>query len=172
MEAIIIFNMMLINGGSLYIDDGKPMPGMVERTVSNLKSVSPTIYFNVPRGYDVLLPYLEKDEEACNSLFRNLDMIFYAAATLPQYLWERLEALSIRSRGKRLVMASGWGCTETSPGVTMVHFPINKAGVIGLPMPGIELKMVPCEGKNEMRIKRSERHAGVLERQRVDPASF
>lgn len=147
------FNMMLFNGGSLYIDNGKPIPGMVERTVSNLKSISPTIYFNVPRGYDVLLPYLEEDEQARDSLFRNLDMIFYAAATLPQYLWERLEALSIRARGKRLVMASGWGCTETSPGVTMVHFPIEKAGVIGLPMPGIDLKMVPCDGKNEMRIR-------------------
>jgi feruloyl-CoA synthase len=147
------FNMMLVNGGSLYIDNGKPMPGMVEHTVSNLKSISPTIYFNVPRGYDVLLPYLEQDEEACKGLFRNLDMIFYAAATLPQNLWERLEALSIRTRGERVVMAAGWGCTESAPTGTVVHFPIDQAGIIGLPVPGVELKMVPVDGKNEMRLK-------------------
>jgi feruloyl-CoA synthase len=147
------FNMILINGGSLYIDNGKPMPGMIENTISNLKEISPTIYFNVPRGYDVLLPYLEEDEEARDSLFRNLDMIFYAAASLPQNLWERLEVLSIRSRGERVVMASGWGCTESSPTATLVHFPIDRAGVIGLPVPGVELKMVPVDGRTEMRIR-------------------
>ena len=147
------FNMMLINGGSLYIDNGKPIPGLIERTVCNLKEISPTIYFNVPRGYDMLVPYLERDGEARDGLFRELDMLFYAAASLPQYLWDRLEALSIRSRGKRVVMASGWGCTESAPMATLVHFPITRAGVIGLPPPGIELKLVPVDGKTEIRIK-------------------
>jgi feruloyl-CoA synthase len=147
------FNMMLINGGSLYIDNGKPTPGLIERTVRNLKDISPTIYFNVPRGYDMLVPYLERDEEARDGLFRELDMLFYAAASLPQYLWDRLEALSIRSRGKRVVMASGWGCTESAPMATLVHFPIARAGIIGLPPPGIELKLVPVDGKTEIRIK-------------------
>jgi feruloyl-CoA synthase len=147
------FNMMLVNGGALYIDNGKPMPGLIEHTVSNLKQISPTIYFNVPRGYDVLLPYLEQDSEARDGLFRNLDMIFYAAAALPQHLWERLETLSVQSRGKRVVMASGWGCTESSPIATLVHFPIDRAGVIGLPVPGVELKLVTAEGRTEMRIR-------------------
>lgn len=147
------FNMMLINGGSLYIDNGKPMPKLVEHTVANLKTVSPTIYFNVPRGYDVLIPYLEQDQEAREGLFRNLDMLFYAAATLPQNLWERLEALSIRARGERVVMAAGWGCTESAPTGAVVHFPIDFAGVIGLPMPGVDLKMVPVDGKQEVRLK-------------------
>jgi feruloyl-CoA synthase len=147
------FNMMLLNGGSLYIDGGKPVPGLIEQTVANLKEISPTIYFNVPRGYDMLVPYLERDEAARTGLFRNLDMLFYAAASLPQYLWERLEALSLRARGRRVVMASGWGCTESAPMATLVHFPINRAGIIGLPPPGIELKLVPVDGKTEIRIR-------------------
>jgi feruloyl-CoA synthase len=147
------FNMMLRNGGSLYIDDGKPLPGMIERTVSNLKEIAPTIYFNVPRGYDMLVPYLERDAEARDGLFRDLDVLFYAAASLPQYLWKRLEALSMQSRAKRVAMASGWGCTECAPMATIVHFPIHRAGVIGLPPPGIELKLVPTDGKAEIRIK-------------------
>jgi feruloyl-CoA synthase len=126
---------------------------LIERTVDNLKEISPTIYFNVPRGYDMLLPYLERDEAARAGLFRDLDMLFYAAASLPQYLWARLEALSILSRGKRVVMASGWGCTESAPMASLVHFPIDRAGIIGLPPPGIELKLVPIDGKTEIRIK-------------------
>jgi feruloyl-CoA synthase len=147
------FNMMLLNGGSLYIDGGKPVPGLIEQTVANFKEISPTIYFNVPRGYDMLVPYLERDERARAGLFRDLDMLFYAAASLPQYLWERLEALSIRARGRRVVMASGWGCTESAPMATLVHFPIDRAGIIGLPPPGIELKLVPVDGKTEIRIR-------------------
>ena len=147
------FNMILANGGSLYIDNGKPIPALIEHTVSNLKSISPTIYFNVPRGYDMLVPYLEEDEEARDGLFRDLDLLFYAAASLPQYLWDRLEALSLRSRGKRVVMASGWGCTESAPMATLVHFPTTRAGIIGLPPPGIELKLVPVDGKTEIRIR-------------------
>jgi feruloyl-CoA synthase len=147
------FNMMLCNGGSLYIDNGKPLPGLIENTVANLKEISPTIYFNVPRGFDMLLPYLERDQEARDGLFRDLDVLFYAAASLPQYLWERLEALSLQARSRRVVMASGWGCTECAPMATIVHFPIKQAGVIGLPPPGIELKLVPTDGKTEVRIK-------------------
>jgi len=80
-------------------------------------------------------------------------MLFYAAASLPQNLWERLEALSIRARGERVAMAAGWGCTESAPTGTVVHFPIDQAGNIGLPLPGVDLKMVPVDGKNEMRLK-------------------
>jgi feruloyl-CoA synthase len=146
-------NMVLLNGGSLYIDDGKPLPGLIERTVANLREISPTIYFNVPRGFDMLIPCLERDEQARDGLFRNLDVLFYAAASLPQYLWKRLEALSFKARAKGVFMAAGWGCTECSPMATIVHFPIHHAGIIGLPPPGIELKLVPTDGKTEVRIK-------------------
>ncbi|MHB8767176.1 MAG: AMP-binding protein, partial [Deferrisomatales bacterium] len=85
--------------------------------------------------------------------FRNLDMVFYAAAALPQHLWERLEKLAVQVRGKPIFMAAGWGATETSPVIAMVHYPIDRAGVIGLPMPGFEIKMVPNGGKMELRVR-------------------
>lgn len=148
-----LFNLILRNGGTLYIDAGRPLPGAIETTVANLREVSPTISFNVPRGYDALLPYLENDAAVRSSFFRNLDMIFYAAASLPQHIWERLERLAVKERGKKIFMASGWGSTETSPCITMVHYPIDKAGIIGLPMPGVELKMIPNQAKLEMRVR-------------------
>ncbi|PLX40831.1 MAG: feruloyl-CoA synthase [Deltaproteobacteria bacterium] len=147
------FNIILRNGGTLYIDAGKPVPGAIETTVKNLLDVSPTVSFNVPKGYDALLPYLESDAAVSESFFKNMDMIFYAAAALPQNLWTRLEKLSEKYRGEKLFMASGWGATETSPTIAMVHYPIEKAGVIGLPMPGFEIKLTPNAGKMEMRVK-------------------
>jgi feruloyl-CoA synthase len=147
------FNMALANGGTLYIDDGKPVPGLIEKTVANLREVSPTIYFNVPRGFDALIPFLERDDGLRKSFFRDLQLIFYAAAALPQNLWEKLEDLSIRERGKRTVMVSSWGATETAPMVTSVHFEIDRAGVIGLPAPGTEVKLVPNENKLELRVR-------------------
>jgi feruloyl-CoA synthase len=146
------FNMVLRHGGTLYVDGGKPMPGLIETTVANLKQVSPTLYFNVPRGFDVLLPYLEQDAELRDRFFSQLDLIFYAGAALPQSLWERLEALSIEARGVRVPMVSAWGSTETAPMVTTVHFPLERAGVIGLPAPGCAVKMVPNGEKLELRI--------------------
>ena len=147
------FNMMLANGGTLYIDEGKPAPGLIEKTVANLREVSPTIYFNVPRGFDALIPYLEQDAALRKNLFSELQLIFYAAAALPQNLWEKLEDLSVQERGKRTVMVSSWGATETAPMVTSVHYEIERAGVIGLPAPGTELKMVPNQGKLELRVR-------------------
>jgi feruloyl-CoA synthase len=88
------FNMILRNGGTLYIDGGKPLPGLIETTVRNLREVPSTLYVNVPRGYDVLLPYLERDGELRETFFRDLDGLFYGAASLPQHLWEQLERLA------------------------------------------------------------------------------
>jgi feruloyl-CoA synthase len=147
------FNSVLANGGSLYIDDGKPAPGLVERTVANLHEVSPTVYQNVPRGYDILLPYLEKDAALRASFFRDLQVIVYAGAALPQHLWARLENLAIQETGRRVVMVSAWGATETAPMATMVHYEIDRAGVIGLPVPGTEIKLVPSGDKLEMRVR-------------------
>ena len=143
------FNLVLRNGGTLYVDGGKPLPGLVETTVKNLADVSPTMYFNVPRGYDLLLPYLERDEKLRQSFFRELDVLFYAAASLPQNLWDRLKKLG----GPRLAMLSAWGSTETSPLATSVHFHMDRPGVIGLPIPECELKLVPTAGKLEVRVR-------------------
>ena len=146
-------NMMLCNGGTIYVDSGKPATGLIEQTVANLKEISPTIYYNVPRGYDMLLPYLEKDEELRQSFFGDMDILFYAAAALTQNAWERLEQQSESVIGKRVMMLAGWGATETSPDCTQVYWPIQKAGVIGLPIPGTELKLVPNEEKLEIRVR-------------------
>ena len=147
------FNMILRNGGTLYIDAGKPAPGRFERSIENLRDIAPTAYFNVPRGYDMLLAHLEGDAALRDHFFSNLEMIFYAAAALPQTLWERIERLSLAVRGHKIPMTSAWGSTETAPLVTSVHFPIDRAGVIGLPVPGSELKLVPNGGKLEVRIR-------------------
>src|SRR6185503_6820763 len=98
------FNLVLRNGGTIYVDGGKPAPGLVETTVRNLKEIAPTMYFNVPRGYDLLLPYLEKDAELRRNFFRDLDVLFYAAASLPQNLWDRLKKLAAQERKSELAM--------------------------------------------------------------------
>ncbi|MHB8766771.1 MAG: feruloyl-CoA synthase [Deferrisomatales bacterium] len=166
------FNAILRNGGTLYIDAGKPMPGAVEVTVANLREVSPTLSFNVPRGYEVLLPYLEADAGLRDAFFRELDMVFYAAAALPQPLWERLERLALASRGRPVFMASSWGATETAPMITAVHFFIERAGVIGLPAPGAEVKFVPNGSKLEMRVRGPNITPGYYRRDDLTAAAF
>ena len=147
------FNMVLRNGGSFYIDGGKPMPGLVETTARNLREISPTMYFNVPRGFDLLLPFLESDAALRDSFFRDLDMVFYAGAALPQNLWERIEKLAVAHNGGKLAMLSAWGSTETAPMSTCVHAHIERAGVVGTPAPGCTLKLLPSGGKLEIRVK-------------------
>lgn len=166
------FNMMLSNGGSLYIDGGKPAPGLIERTVANLREISPTVYFNVPRGFDMLIPHLERDDALRDNFFRDLDTIFYAAAALPQTLWRRLEELSVAARGEKVVMTSAWGATETAPLATSVHFVIDRAGVIGLPAPGTALKMVPYGDKMELRVKGPNVTPGYFGRDDLTRAAF
>ena len=148
------FNLALRHGGTLYIDAGKPLPGLVETTVRNLKEVAPTMYFNVPRGYDLLLPYLESDAGLRRMFFRDLQIAFYAAAALPQNLWDRLSRLAQEQRrGSGFALLSAWGSTETAPLATSVHFAMERPGVIGLPVAGCELKLVPSGGKLEVRVR-------------------
>ncbi len=146
------FNLILANGGSLYIDEGKPVAGLIDRTIANLREASPTICFNVPRGFDMLVPALERDDALRAAFFRRLKVLFYAAAALPQNLWDRLDALSRRELGRRVHMVSAWGSTETAPLATAVHYPIDRPGIIGLPVPGCTLKLVPSAGKLELRV--------------------
>jgi feruloyl-CoA synthase len=147
------FNLVLSQGGTLHIDGGKPTPQMIEMTVTNLRSISPTIYFNVPIGYAMLLPFLEGDSDLRQRFFANLQLIMYAGAALPQDLWDRLEAVALKTVGRKLPMVSAWGSTETAPMATTVHFPIEAAGTIGLPPPGVEVKMVPSGSKTELRVR-------------------
>ena len=166
------FFMMLRNGGTIYIDAGKPAPGLVDISVRNLKEVSPTIYFNVPRGFDLLLPILEKDAGLRASFFRNLDWMVYAGAALPQNLWERMQALATAERGAPLPLISAWGSTETAPLATCVHYAVDRAGVVGLPVPGCELKLVPAAGKLEVRVKGPNVTPGYYARDDLTRAAF
>ncbi|MCP5089050.1 MAG: feruloyl-CoA synthase [Rhodobacteraceae bacterium] len=147
------FNLALRNGGTMYIDAGKPAPGLVDTTVKNLKDVAPTIYFNVPRGYDQLIPFLESDDSFRDHFFSNLDTLFFAAAALPQNLFRRLQDLSLAARGSEIPMTTAWGSTETAPLTTSVHFAIDRSDLLGLPAPGSEVKLVPSGGKLEARIR-------------------
>jgi feruloyl-CoA synthase len=147
------FNMMLRNGGTLYIDDGKPLPGLIGRTVANLQEISPTVVFNVPRGYAALLEHLEGDRGLRNSFFGRLDMLLYAAAALPQSLWDRLQALALEVRGQPVPFVSSWGLTETAPIATSVHWSLERPGNIGVPVPGVEVRLVPVGDKLEIRVK-------------------
>jgi feruloyl-CoA synthase len=167
------FNMVLRNGGTIYVDGGKPVPGLVETTVRNLKDIAPTMYFNVPRGYDLLLPFLENDAELRRNFFRELDIVFYAAAALPQNLWDRLRRLAHEEkRGADFAMLSAWGSTETAPLATSVHFHMDRPGVIGLPIAGCELKLVPSAGKLEVRVRGPNVTPGYYKRPDLTKAAF
>jgi feruloyl-CoA synthase len=147
------FNLVLRNGGSLYIDGGKPAPGLFATSLANLKSVMPTVYFNVPRGFDMLIAALRGDEDLRRRFFSEVKFAFYAGAALPQNLWDALEELSIKTVGRAMPMVSAWGSTETSPLATDCHFLAERSGNIGVPIPGTELKLVTSGDKLEVRVR-------------------
>jgi len=166
------FNMVLRKAGTLVIDGGRPLPAMVGETVRNLTEISPTVYFNVPAGYAALLPHLERDENFARSFFAKLRLIFYAGAALPQDLWERLEAVSVRTTGMRVPMSSSWGTTETAPLATAAHYLLERAGNIGVPAPGVEMKLVPSGGKLEIRVRGPNITPGFWKRPDLTAAAF
>jgi feruloyl-CoA synthase len=147
------FNLVLRNGGTLYIDGGKPAPGLFATSLANLRSVMPTVYFNVPRGFDMLIAALRDDEELRRRFFNEVKFAFYAGAALPQNLWDALQDLSIKTTGRAMPMVSAWGSTETSPLATDCHFQAERSGNIGVPIPGTELKLVPSGDKLEVRVR-------------------
>jgi feruloyl-CoA synthase len=147
------FNLVLRNGGTLYVDGGKPAPGLFSTSLANLRSVMPTVYFNVPRGFDMLIAALSGDDELRRRFFSEVKFAFYAGAALPQNLWDALEELSIKTVGRALPMVSAWGSTETSPLATDCHFQAERSGNIGVPIPGTELKLVPSGDKLEVRVR-------------------
>jgi feruloyl-CoA synthase len=136
------FNLILRAGGTLYIDDGKPTPAGIGRSVENLRSVSPTLMFNVPSAYDALIPQMEQDAEFAKHLLSNMELLLYAAAGLPQNLWDRLERLSIAVRGARIPIVSSLGSTETASPATLGWWGTGISGSLGLPIPGIEAKLI------------------------------
>jgi feruloyl-CoA synthase len=146
-------HLVLRHGGTMYIDDGRPLPGLVDKTVAHLREVQPTVHFNVPRGYDMLLPALESDEALAHRFFERLKMLFYAGSGMPEATWRRLEAVAARVRDDPVWFTTSWGSTETSPAITATNWHLDRPGVIGLPLPGARIKFAPNGGKLEMRIK-------------------
>ena len=166
------FKLVLRHAGTLFIDGGRPLPGAIEATARNLAEISPTMYFNVPAGYAALLPLLERDEALARTFFKELRLIFYAGASLPQDLWERLERVSERAVGHRVPMTSSWGTTETAPLATAAHFLLERAGPIGVPVPGVELKLVPANDKLELRVRGPNVAPGYWKRPDLTAAAF
>jgi feruloyl-CoA synthase len=145
------FNMVLVNGGTLYIDDGNPADAA--KTARNLREISPTIYFNVPKGYEALIPHLRADETLRRNFFSRLKVLFYAGAGLNQATWDEINEIAIQTTGERIIFLSSLGSTETSPLALACSWDFDRPGNIGLPVPGCDLKLVPNEGKLEARLR-------------------
>jgi feruloyl-CoA synthase len=147
------FNLVLHNGGSLYIDDGKPLPGAIDTTVRNLRDIAPTIYFNVPKGFEMLLPHLSADRALREKFFSRLKVMFYAGASLSQHVADAIQRLAVETTGERVMFLASLGSTETAPAAVACCWESERAGNIGLPLPGVELKLVPRDGKLEARLR-------------------
>ncbi|HVV61578.1 MAG TPA: feruloyl-CoA synthase [Pseudolabrys sp.] len=166
------FNMVLVNGGSLYIDDGNPTPPGAPKTARNLREIAPTIYFNVPKGYEALVPYLRADPALRENFFSKLKVLFYAGAGLSQTTWDDLTELAIQTTGERIIFLSSLGSTETAPLALACSWDFDRPGNIGLPAPGVELKLVPNEGKLEARLRGSLITPGYWRQDDLTTAAF
>ncbi len=145
-------NTVLKFGGTLYLDAGRPAPGRFEETVRNLRAVSPTIFSTVPRAFELLVPRLRDDGELRGSFFRRLRLMHYAGASLSDPLFAELRTIARRSTARDVPLVSSWGSTETAPMATDCHFDVERAGNIGVPIPGTVLKLVPTAGSLEVRV--------------------
>lgn len=147
------FGLTVYNGGTLYIDDGKPVPALIGETLRNLREIAPTVYFNVPTGFEAIANAMKTDDVLRRNLLSRVKMFFYAGAALAQPVWDTLHEVQEREVGERIVMGTGLGMTESSPFAIFITNPNVKAGYLGVPTPGLELKLVPAEGKTEVRYK-------------------
>ena len=142
----------LFNGGSLYIDGGKPMPSLFDETIRNLREIPVPYFANVPQGFAMLVDAMEQDVRLRQSFFRDMRLMLYGGAGLPQPVYDRLQAMAVDETGHRIHMSSGYGMTETVTGCIAIHFPTDRVG-IGLPPPGIDIKLVPNAGRYEVRLR-------------------
>ena len=148
-----VFNFALYNGGTYYIDGGTPSPGGIGETIRNLKDVSPTWYFNVPAGYELLVDAMEGDAALRESFFRRLKLMMYAGAGMAGHTWRRLQELAVQTVGARILLATGLGSTETAPFALFCTEEQDAPGNVGVPAPGVTLKLAPVGDKLEARLK-------------------
>jgi feruloyl-CoA synthase len=162
----------LYNGGSMYLDEGKPMPGGIEETVRNLREISPTVYFNVPKGYESLLPYLREDAALRAKFFGRLHAMFFSGAALSPFVWNSLDELAVQETGFRVPMLTGLGATETSPFFMSVRPDTSRSGHVGLPVLGNDAKLLPNNGKLEVRAKGPNVTPGYWRQPELTAAAF
>ncbi|WP_436215680.1 feruloyl-CoA synthase [Bradyrhizobium sp. LjRoot220] len=162
----------LFNGGSMYLDEGKPMPGGIEQTVRNLREISPTVYFNVPKGYESLLPYLREDSALRAKFFGRLHAMFFSGAALSPFVWNSLDELAVQETGFRVPMLTGLGATETSPFFMSVRPDTSRSGHVGLPVLGNDAKLLPNNGKLEVRAKGPNVTPGYWRQPELTAAAF
>jgi feruloyl-CoA synthase len=165
-------NLVLYNGGTIYIDDGKPAPPLFPRTIAALKEIAPTVYYNVPTGYALLAPALEQDPELAKHFFSRLRFIFYAAAALPETLGQRMRKLADEHADHEVPFISAWGATETAPAATVGHSADAILGCIGTPLPGTTIKLAPVEDKLEIRVKGPNVTPGYYKRDELTSEAF
>src|SRR3984957_4913052 len=164
--------LVLFSGGSIYLDAGKPMPGGIEETVRNLREISPTVYFNVPKGYESLLPYLRDDAHLRHMFFRRLQAMFFSGAAMSPFIWNSLDELSVLETGFRVPMLTGLGATERAPLSLSANPRTSRSGHIGLPVPGNEIKLVPGNGKLELRVRGPNVTPGYWRQPELTAAAF
>ena len=162
----------LFNGGALYIDDGRPTPTGLSATLRNLKDIAPTVYFNVPKGFEMMVAALREDADLRKSLFSRLGAIFFAGASLPAHVWQALQDISEAESGKRVPILTGLGATETAPFSMSVKPETSRSGHVGQPVPGNEIKLVPNGGKWEVRVKGDNVTPGYWRQPEATQAAF
>ncbi|CAM3402274.1 feruloyl-CoA synthase [Polaromonas hydrogenivorans] len=145
--------MVLYHGGTLYIDDGKPTPALMHETLRNLREIAPTVYFNVPTGFEAIALAMKTDSQLRKTLLSRVQMFFYAGASLAQPVWDSLYESEELEIGERIVMATGLGMTESGPFGLYVTSPNVQAGDLGVPTPGMQVKLVDLQGKTEIRYR-------------------
>jgi feruloyl-CoA synthase len=166
------FGLALFNGGSFYIDDGNPTPEGIAVTINNIRERNPTVYFNVPRGFEELLHYFREDKGLAEKFFSNMKMLFYAGAVMPQHVWDGWEELSVNITGKKILIATGLGCTESSPSALFVSEPGGFSGLAGVPEPGLKLKLVRCADQLEARYRGKNIFPGYWKQPALTAKSF
>jgi feruloyl-CoA synthase len=166
------FNIALAFGGTFNIDDGKPTPDGIGRTVAALREISPTIYFNVPVGFAALAPVLETDGKLAARFFNGLDVLFNAGAALPAAIRARIEAVATQVCDRPVRLLSGWGSTETAPFASATYFHTDVPDNLGLPVPGVTIKLVPQGGRHELRVRGGNVMAGYWRQPEATAAAF
>lgn len=163
---------ILREGGTLYIDDGRPTPAEFHKTIANIREVRPTSLLSVPSALQMLADALEADDELRLAFFSRLRRMNYAGASLPQEVWNRMQALAVRTLGHQIAFGAGYGTTETGPGISITHWPSEGGGEIGLPLPGLTVKLVPFEDRYEVRARGPNVTPGYLHRPDLTAAAF